>query len=113
MLASADLAHVGRRFGDDIEIDAGIVEAIGPARPRRPRTRHRGRRAADFYSAVMRDGNERRVCGLNAIYATLVCSGARNGELLGYGSAPDPAGGVVLLRQRRALPLRLRTQHTS
>jgi MEMO1 family protein len=96
VIAGADLAHVGRRFGDDFEIDDTIVERI--------RTRdtedlaHVTAVAPDaWYQSVMKDDNARRVCGLNCIYAALtaVDETATGGELLHYGYAPDPAGGIV------------------
>ena len=96
VIAGADLAHVGRRFGDEFDIDADVIEEVrkrdfedlGHARSVSPES---------WYASVMRDGNERRVCGLASIYATLksVEGAATRGDLLHYGYAPDPSGGIV------------------
>ena len=45
----------------------------------------------------MKDANERRVCGLNCLYAFLkTLEGvAGRGNQLHYGYAHDPAGGIV------------------
>ena len=70
VIASADLAHVGKRFGDPFDIDDAVVEGV------------RGRDEEDlvfvheidatgFYRSVMKDDNERKVCGLNCIYSAL------------------------------------------
>jgi len=96
VIAGADLAHVGRRFGDNVDISedliAGIkkrdindleyVTAVNPDK---------------FYDAIMADGNERHVCGLGCIYATLKTleGTTTSGELLAYDYAPDPVGGMV------------------
>jgi MEMO1 family protein len=90
------LAHVGRAFGDDFDIDDGVV------------SRMRERDEADlahalagdgpaWYDAVMRDGNARRVCGLQCIYSALRATEglAAKAELLDYGYAHDDAGGIV------------------
>jgi len=96
VIAAGDLAHVGRRFGDDIEIDDGVLAGI-EARDREDLACVTRLDADGFYRGVMRDGNARRVCGHNCIYAALkaVEGTVQAGALLHYGSAPDPAGGVV------------------
>ena len=96
VIASADLAHVGRTFGDDFEVNDAVIDQV------------RARDAADleyvaamnpeeWYQAVMIDENQRRVCGLNCIYSTMKCvEGAVTiGELVHYDYAPDPSGGIV------------------
>jgi len=95
-IASADLAHVGRTFGDDFDIDVSVLDGV------------RTRDAADlshvaamdpegWYHAVMIDENQRRVCGLNCIYSTMKCveGAVTSGELIHYDYAPDPSGGIV------------------
>lgn len=96
VIAGADLAHVGKRFGDPIEIDDHVTEEV---------------RARDFedlgfvkqldpegwYASVMKDGNKRKVCGISAIYSLLkVMQGqATQANILSYDHAPDPFGGIV------------------
>lgn len=96
VIAGADLAHVGQRFGDEFDITDDVVEATSKRDDEDLRAAVAGS-ADDWYTSVMRDHNERRVCGLGCIYATLkTVEGAhKGGELLHYGYAPDPAGGIV------------------
>ena len=53
--------------------------------------------ADGFYRSVMQDRNQRRICGLNCIYASLktVESPGVEGTLVHYDYAHDPAGGMV------------------
>lgn len=96
VLAGVDLAHVGRRFGDAFEIDDTVLHAV-KARDNEDLAFALGLDADGWYASVMKDANQRRVCGLNAIYASLkTLDGAtERGELLRYGYAQDPAGGIV------------------
>ncbi len=96
VLAGADLAHVGRRFGDDFDISDEVVcsvrerdeEALAHAAALDPEA---------FHASVMRDANARRVCGVNCIYAALRSLGgvAQRAERIYYGYADDPSGGIV------------------
>lgn len=96
VIAGADLAHVGRRFGDPFEIDSTVVRGV-EQRDREDLQRVTAGDAEGFYRSVMRDRNQRRVCGLNCIYAALrtVQGLVPAGELVHYDSAPDPSGGIV------------------
>jgi len=96
VIAAADLAHVGRRFGDDFDIDARVVARV-EARDREDLARVAAMDAEGFYRSVMKDHNARQVCGLYCIYSALrsVDGAAERGQLLHYGYAPDPAGGIV------------------
>lgn len=96
VIAGADLAHVGRRFGDSFEIADPIVQGVA----------HRDHEdlhyvmagdADGFYQSVMKDRNQRRICGLNCIYASLktVEPARLQGTLVHYDYAHDPAGGIV------------------
>ncbi len=96
VIAGADLAHVGRRFGDTFDIDETIVNTV--ATRDRDDLKHVTSGDADaFYQSVMQDQNQRRVCGLNCIYAALkaVEGTTGDGQLLHYDYAHDPAGGIV------------------
>jgi MEMO1 family protein len=95
VIAGADLAHVGPRFGDEFEISEAICEevALRDSQDLAYVTKHD---PEGFYASVMQDDNARRVCGLGCIYSALKASGAAGkAELLYYGQAPDPAGGIV------------------
>lgn len=98
VIAGADLAHVGQRFGDPFEIDAKVTLEV-EQRDREDLAYAVSGNAEGFYSSVMKDRNQRRVCGLNCIYATIKTLQGRtpagDSELIHYNYAPDPAGGIV------------------
>ena len=98
VIAGADLAHVGQRFGDPFEIDDKITLEV-EQRDREDLAYAVSGNAEGFYSSVMKDHNQRRVCGLNCIYATVKTLQGRtpagDSELIHYNYPPDPAGGIV------------------
>ncbi len=94
VLASADLAHMGPRFGDRSPLgepdwrwiaqeDGQMIEQIekmdGEA----------------FLEEIRRDRNRRRICGVSAIYALLAAIESSEGRLLKYDQWPDPQGTVT------------------
>lgn len=93
LVAGADLAHVGPRFGDPqpvsrreldrLEVEdralLSLVAAVDPG---------------GLYALVAQDGDRRRICGLSSIYAVLATLPAGQGRLLHYGQWPDPEGTV-------------------
>jgi len=93
VIAGADLAHVGPRFGDPEPVSPAELERI--AREDRamlePVT---AGDAAAFVESVARDGDRRRICGLSPIYALLRVLGGGRGEVRRYGQWPDPQGVV-------------------
>lgn len=98
VIAGADLAHVGKCFGDDFDIDDAVVQQVADRDYEDLAHVTEGPVDADgFYKSVMKDGNERKVCGLNCIYATLktVNGLVGPGTMHYYGYAPDPSGGIV------------------
>jgi len=96
VIAGADLAHVGKRFGDDMDIDEKVKRDIEES-DREDLQHALAIAPAAFRDSVLEDGNWRRVCGLGCIYSALrtIEGFARSGEILYYGSAPDPLGGLV------------------
>lgn len=96
VIAGADLAHVGRRFGDTFDISDKVVNAVGK-RDKEDLQHVLSGNAPGFYQSVMQDHNQRRICGLNCIYAALesVAGTIGSGDLLHYDYAHDPAGGIV------------------
>lgn len=100
VLAGVDLAHVGPRFGDDIELGPEVEKKI--EEEDRGSLEHAALLDADrFYLSVVANGHWRKVCGLSALYTSLRWIKALGGEnsppgkLLSYGQAPDPMGGIV------------------
>ena len=93
LVAGADLAHVGPRFGDAQPVgetwlrqvehdDRLMLEAVAAGDARA------------FYESVARDRDKRRICGLSPIYTLLRCLEGPTGRLLKYAQWPDPQGTV-------------------
>ena len=93
VMSGADLAHVGRRFGDDFDITDEVVARVKQQDDEGLKKALEGD-AEGFYASVMDDENARKVCGLSSIYTALRLIGSP-GKLLDYNYAPDPAGGIV------------------
>ncbi len=93
VVAGADLAHVGPRFGDPEPVSEGELGRI----EREDRAMLRGVEAGDaaaFFGSVAADGDRRRICGLSPIYTLLRVLGRAPGDLRHYGYWPDPQGVV-------------------
>ena len=98
VIAGADLAHVGKTFGDPFDIDEGVISDVEDRDTEDLAHIVNGAIDADaFYASVMKDYNARKVCGLNCIYATLkTLDGAiSQGTQHHYDYAHDPNGGIV------------------
>jgi hypothetical protein len=96
VVAGADLAHVGPRFGDERPWDAAQREALEAA----DRTSLEHAAALDrsgFWTHVAGDLDERRVCGLAPIWSLLhsVGGGAR-GRVLHYEQTVDADDGSIV-----------------
>lgn len=96
VVGGADLAHVGPRFGDAIEVDEAVLTEVR-ARDAEDLAHAYAMRPEEFYRSVMRDDNARHVCGYNCVYSTVKSLEgiASEGTQLHYDRARDPAGGVV------------------
>ncbi|MBI3565483.1 MAG: AmmeMemoRadiSam system protein B [Elusimicrobia bacterium] len=100
VLCGVDLAHVGPRFGDDLELTPELEKRI-ETEDRKSLVDALALDADAFYRSVVADEHWRKVCGLSALYTGLrlmkdLQGGApAPGRLLAYGQAPDPAGGIV------------------
>jgi MEMO1 family protein len=93
LIAGADLAHVGPRFGDPEPVDgpelarieredAVMLESVEAGDPRA------------FFESVASDGDRRRICGYSPIYALLRALGGATGSVKRYGQWPDSNGMV-------------------
>jgi AmmeMemoRadiSam system protein B len=94
VVAGADLAHVGPRFGDERPVgradlarvqadDRALLEAalLGDAEA--------------FFAEAVRQEDRNRICGLSPIYALLRLVPHGPGRLLDYRQWPDPEGTVT------------------
>jgi hypothetical protein len=94
VIAGADLAHVGPRFGDPEPLtadDLGRVERedramLGAVEATDPRA---------FFASIAGDGDRRRICGFSPIYALLRLLPGAPGRVRHYGQWPDPQAAVT------------------
>jgi AmmeMemoRadiSam system protein B len=96
VIAGADLAHVGPRFGDDKPFDEGERRALDETD--RESLDHATRCDAEgFWKHVAGDLETRRVCGLGPIYSLLrtIASGS-HGSLRHYEQNVDPDEGSIV-----------------
>jgi MEMO1 family protein len=101
ILAGVDLAHVGRRFGDETDVTPELEQRV--ERLDRASLEKALRLDADgFFLDGVGENAWRKVCGLSALYTALrwikessPSAAAPAGKLLAYDKAPDPAGGIV------------------
>jgi len=90
LLASADLAHVGLRFGDSEAPDRFSLELLADQDRRLLEFAERVD-AEGFFRSLCRERDCRRVCGLPPIYLLLHAVEAREGKLLKYCQSMDQA----------------------
>lgn len=89
VIASVDLSHVGRKFGDPSDINSDLLEWL-EAEDRALLKHAENADAEAFLEHNLRDGDRRHVCGFSAIYTMLASIPAARGRLLHYGQAPEP-----------------------
>ncbi len=95
VVAGADLAHVGPRFGDARALDERGRERLGE-RDRASVDLAVGRDAPGFFRQVVADLDSRRVCGLGPIYTMLRALPQGRGEALHYDQCVDPDEGSIV-----------------
>jgi len=91
LIAGADLAHMGPRFGDPRPITRAERARI-EAEDRKMLEAVEQGDAEAFFDSVAADQDRRRICGLSPIYAVLHALDGRRGALKRYGMWPDPEG---------------------
>jgi MEMO1 family protein len=99
ILAGIDLAHVGRRFGDELDITDEIKEKV-EASDRRSLEKAFALDADGFFMEGVGENAWRKVCGLSALTTAVrwiqdLSGGRARGSLIAYDQKPDPAGGIV------------------
>lgn len=93
LIAGADLAHMGPRFGDPEPVSPGELTRIEREDRAMLATVEAGDAGA-FFDSVVADGDRRRICGLSPIWALLRTLDPARGTLRRYGQWPDPQGVV-------------------
>ena len=90
LIAGADLAHVGPRFGDRQPLTPGFLGWV--EEQDREMLGHVQRLDPDgFFRFVAREEDRRNICGLSSIYTMLRALNASEGRLLRYDKAVDPS----------------------
>jgi AmmeMemoRadiSam system protein B len=95
LIVSADLAHVGPRYGDPAPFDRAALLEVERA-DRETLGAIAAADAAGFLARVAADGDARRLCGFSPLYTGLFAAGARGGRLLAYAQGPSDAVGSVV-----------------
>jgi len=94
-VASADLAHVGRRFGSPLPLDAVILSSVTAKDKEMLRPVEEGD-AEGFFGYIAAEGDSRHVCGLPPIYAMTKALDGRRGNLVHHGYWFDPQEGSAV-----------------
>ncbi len=95
VVAGADLAHVGPRFGDAAPLDDRGRERLA-RRDSESIALAVDRDASGFFAQVQSDLDTRRVCGLGPIYTMLRVLPAAKGARLHYAQHIDPDEGSIV-----------------
>ena len=102
VVAGADLAHVGPRFGDPRPYDGVQRKSLDDV-DRKSLEHAMSGDATAFWDHVSGDLETRRVCGLGPIYSLLRVASARRGELLHYEQTVDAEEGSIVSHAAVAL----------
>jgi AmmeMemoRadiSam system protein B len=94
VIAGADLAHVGPRFGDPTPIEPEALQRVAQEDRAMLATVEDGD-ARGFFRSIAGDGDRRRICGFSPIYALLRTLGSGRGQVKHYGQWPDPQAVVT------------------
>jgi AmmeMemoRadiSam system protein B len=82
-ILGVDMAHVGRRYGDDLPVEAGRLPVVEERDRRRIDALVAGD-ADGFWEQVQEHGDDLRWCGASALYSFLRATGSPSGALLRY-----------------------------
>ena len=94
-IASADLAHVGLRFGDSAAPSTSTLKEI--ERKDREMLSHVECLDADaFYASIAGEKDARKICGLPPIYALLRLIDSKKGKVLNYQQSVEAEAGSVV-----------------
>jgi len=91
LVASADLAHVGRQFGHQFLVSEAVMEDVKRKDLEMLEYVIKGD-TESFFEYVRKENDQRNICGLPPIYALLRLLENSSGKLLNYGQWRDPAG---------------------
>ncbi len=95
IIAGADMAHVGPKFGDPEEVNDGTLNII-KERDLLSLEHCENLDAEGFYRSVEQEKDWRKICGLSPIYSLLSTAGVSSGKILDYDQALEPDTGSVV-----------------
>jgi AmmeMemoRadiSam system protein B len=95
VIAGADLAHVGPRFGDEAALSDGFLAGV-EAEDRAFLERVAAGDGEAVFGGVVAEQDRRRICGYPCITTTLLALPDLRGDLLGYGMARDDQVGSAV-----------------
>lgn len=95
IIAGADMAHVGLKFGDTEPVNEQTLNRI-KERDILSLSFSEKLDAEGFYRSVEEEKDWRKICGLSPIYAALSTIEAATGKLLDYDQALEPDTGSVV-----------------
>lgn len=87
-IAAADLAHMGQRFGDEVQISQEFLEE----QAQEDQAMLKLVEAADaegFFNLISSQQDRRKICGLACIYTLLSLLAPAQGKFLAYGMSPE------------------------
>jgi AmmeMemoRadiSam system protein B len=85
-IASVDLAHLGRRFGQDLKVDSSLL-AWAKGKDMEMIRHITDRDAEEFFQYIVSESDSRNVCGVPALYTMLKVMEANSAKLLFYDQA--------------------------
>jgi AmmeMemoRadiSam system protein B len=88
LIASADLAHIGLQFGDEIPASSMMSET--KTRDLEMLAYVENVDAEGFYHSIRIERDRSRICGFPSIYVLLNINQAKEGRLLKYGQSHNP-----------------------
>lgn len=94
-IASADLAHVGRRFGSLLPLDGVVLSSVLAKDKEMLRSVEEGD-AEGFFRYIAAEGDSRHVCGLPPIYTLAKALDGRKGTLVDHSHWFDPQEGSAV-----------------
>ena len=94
-IASADLAHIGIRFGDPSPPSTASLQNLA-SEDRKMLSYVESMDADGFYHFIQREKDGRKICGLPPIYTLLSVMDAKEGKLLNYQQSLEPHGSSVV-----------------
>jgi AmmeMemoRadiSam system protein B len=94
-IAGVDLAHLGRRFGQDLHVDSSFLK-WAEQKDREMIRYITDRDAEGFFRFIVSESDSRNVCGVPAVYTMLTVLEAGDAKLLRYDQAVEEQTGSVV-----------------